>query len=545
MDLKYKNKYLKYKNKYIELKKQYGGGEDYSWFIINGETVKETNQSEELELEQKYNNGKSVEITFKDITYYLTHDGNYAHGDKILSREQKIKNINQDEKTLFEALKTCAEQNNVVLRVAGGWVRDKILGRQNDDIDIAIDKISGQIFSNHLFKYVNTLGDGWLCSQAAIIAANAEKSKNLETATLKLTIPSGYVFELDFVGLRSEVYDDPTSRVPIVRLATASEDAVRRDLTINSLFYNINTGKIEDYIGGVRDIHCGIIRTPLDARKTFNDDPLRMLRALRFLSRFQFTLDESIKIAIQQPDLQHKLGTTISKERIGQEIDGFFKRGSEPILAFREILTNGLWNIIFGGEGDWGVRSMSLMEKLVDKSKVTILATLTFPLSELDKGKTFSKKEKNNLQKFYLEYLRLPHVLFSQSDDIHKCVFNIRDKLSRDQLSRDQQTWKRSEIAFIIRDVGEYFNNAIEVGKTLDPILFNSVQCYVKTQQLEKSYEMPYFPGSLVSAEFGVKYKSLGDLLNILLAWQFDNPGKSFEDTLKLKDEFLQQLKKN
>ena len=457
-----------------------------------------------------------------------------------MRREQKIKNINHDEQTLFNALKTCAEQNNVVLRVAGGWVRDKILRRENDDIDIAIDKISGQIFSNHLFTYVNTLGSGWKCSQAAIIAANAEKSKNLETATLKLTIPSGYVFELDFVGLRSEVYDDPTSRVPIVKLATAPEDATRRDLTINALFYNINTGKIEDYIGGVRDIHCGIIRTPLDARKTFNDDPLRILRALRFLSRFQFTLDESIKIAIQQPDLQQKLGTTISKERIGQEIDGFFKGKSEPLLAFREILTNGLWNIIFGGEGDWGIRSMSLMEKLVDKSKVTILATLTFPLSELDKGKTFSKKEKNNLQKFYLEYLRLPRDLLSQSADIHKCVFDIKDKLSR-----DPKSWKRSEIAFIIRDVGEYFNNVIEVGKTLDPILFNSVQCYVKTQQLEKSYEMPYFPGSLVSAEFCVKFKQLGDLLNILLAWQFDNPGKSFEDALKLKDEFLQQLKNN
>jgi tRNA nucleotidyltransferase/poly(A) polymerase len=538
MDLIYNNKYLKYKKKYIELKKQYGGNDDYSWFITVEDTVKEINQSEELELEQKFNNGTAVEITFKDTTYYLTHDGNYAHGNRLLKREQKIKNINSNEQTLLEVLKKCAEQNSVVLRIAGGWVRDKILGRENDDIDIAIDKISGQIFSKHLFTYVNRLGDGWKCSQAAIIAMDAEKSKNLETATLKLTIPNGYVFELDFVGLRSEVYDDPLSRVPIVRVATAPEDATRRDLTINALFYNINTGKIEDYIGGVRDIHCGIIRTPLDARKTFNDDPLRMLRALRFLSRFQFTLDETIKIAMQQPDLQHKLGTTISKERIGQEIDGFFKGRSEPLLAFKEILTNGLWNIIFGGEGDWGIRSMSLMEKLVNKSKVTILAALTYPLSEMDEGKSFSKKKKNNLQKFYIDYLRLPNILLSQSTDIHTCIFSIN------KLSRDPKSWKRSKIAFIIRDVGEYFNNAIEVGKTFDLELFNEVHCYVKAQNLEKSYEKPNFHGSLVSKEFGVKNIKLGKLLDILLEWQFDNPEKSFEDALKLKDEFLQQLEK-
>ena len=76
---------------------------------------------------------------------------------------------------------------------------------------------------------------------------------------------------------------------------TPEQDAFRRDFTINSLFYNINTKEVEDYTGkGIEDMKLGVIRTPLAAKETFVDDPLRVLRAIRFASRFGFALDESL-----------------------------------------------------------------------------------------------------------------------------------------------------------------------------------------------------------------------------------------------------------
>ena len=116
--------------------------------------------------------------------------------------------LEPNEEILFEELKRCADIKGVTLRVAGGWVRDKIIGLANDDIDIAIDIMSGKDFSEYLFTYINEQGNDWFCHKPAIIAANAAKSKNLETATLKLRLPNGTKFELDFAGLRKEIYDE-------------------------------------------------------------------------------------------------------------------------------------------------------------------------------------------------------------------------------------------------------------------------------------------------------------------------------------------------
>jgi tRNA nucleotidyltransferase (CCA-adding enzyme) len=87
---------------------------------------------------------------------------------------------------------------------------------------------------------------------------------------------------IDLVNLRSEEYGDD-SRVPVIKIGTPEQDALRRDLTLNSLFFNINTMKVEDYTGtGISDLKEGIAKTPLHPLKTFVDDPLRVLRVIRF-----------------------------------------------------------------------------------------------------------------------------------------------------------------------------------------------------------------------------------------------------------------------
>lgn len=131
--------------------------------------------------------------------------------------------------------------------------------------------------------------EGVACKGYHLISQNAEKSKHLETATLSILGQ-----QIDFVNLRSETYQED-SRVPQIEFGTPQSDAFRRDITINSLFYNINEQKVEDFTGmGLLDLQSKVLRTPLEPLKTFTDDPLRILRVLRFKSRYGFSIDQSI-----------------------------------------------------------------------------------------------------------------------------------------------------------------------------------------------------------------------------------------------------------
>jgi tRNA nucleotidyltransferase (CCA-adding enzyme) len=138
------------------------------------------------------------------------------------------------------------------------------------------------------------------------IQANPDQSKHLETATVKVGR-----LEVDITNLRTETYNSG-SRIPEVRVGTAQEDALRRDLTINALFYNLMTTKVEDCTGmGWPDLQRGLCRTPLPARETFLDDPLRLLRAVRFAVRFGFDLDASILAAAREPALRDALAKKV------------------------------------------------------------------------------------------------------------------------------------------------------------------------------------------------------------------------------------------
>lgn len=116
-------------------------------------------------------------------------------------------------------------------------------------------------------------------------------------------------------------------------MGTPEEDAFRRDLTINALFYNINTSQIEDFTGkGVEDLRNGIIRTPLEPLQTLTDDPLRALRAIRFASRYGFSLDPNLIEAARSRDVKEALRNKISRERIADELRGMLK-GPNPAMA--------------------------------------------------------------------------------------------------------------------------------------------------------------------------------------------------------------------
>jgi len=233
------------------------------------------------------------------------------------------------EKDLFAVLLGCVKHNNknTTLRVAGGWVRDKLLMQQSVDIDIALDDQTGTEFANSLNDYLKYLN--METRTICVIQANPDQSKHLETANVRVM---GY--EIDCVNLRAETYTD--SRIPEIRNGTAHEDALRRDFTINALFYNLNTEQVEDFTEqGIPDLQKGLIRTPISPHITFQDDPLRILRAIRFASRFNFTLDAELVEAAQSPAIQQALNEKVSRERVYKECEGCMSKGnSRPYLAF-------------------------------------------------------------------------------------------------------------------------------------------------------------------------------------------------------------------
>ena len=231
------------------------------------------------------------------------------------------------EREVFDTLLAVVEhfKLDVTLRVAGGWVRDKLIGRESDDIDVALDTMLGKEFAEKVNEYLES--QGVETKGIGVIQSNPEQSKHLETATMRVRD-----IWLDLVNLRSENYSED-SRIPEMEFGTARDDAFRRDLTINSLFYNLNEKKVEDFTErGIQDLRDGVVRTPLPPRTTFLDDPLRILRAIRFAARFGFDVDEEIGASASDPEVQNALRHKVSRERFGKEIVGMLK-GRSPADA--------------------------------------------------------------------------------------------------------------------------------------------------------------------------------------------------------------------
>ncbi|KAI3777117.1 hypothetical protein L1987_46911 [Smallanthus sonchifolius] len=249
--------------------------------------------------------------------------------------------LSDKEKQIFDRLRQVLHHFNLEtkLRVAGGWVRDKLLGKECYDIDIALDNMLGREFCEKVNEYLVSTGEE--TQGIGVIQSNPDQSKHLETARMRL-----FDVWIDFVNLRSEDYCE-NSRIPTMQFGTAEQDAYRRDLTINSLFYNINTCSVEDLTGrGLEDLKSGKVVTPLPPKETFLDDPLRVLRAIRFSARFEFEMVEELKVAAADNDVKSAISDKISRERIGHEVD-LMVGGNQPAKAMAYISELGLLWVVF------------------------------------------------------------------------------------------------------------------------------------------------------------------------------------------------------
>ncbi|KAI8632430.1 hypothetical protein F5Y19DRAFT_363903 [Xylariaceae sp. FL1651] len=264
---------------------------------------------------------------------------------ELTSREAQLKDLLLDAANYVSSSQTKSEP--VILRWAGGWVRDKLLGIESHDIDTAINVMTGEAFALKICELCEKPEavekhhiTGTDVGNLHKIARNPDKSKHLETTTIKL-----FGFDVDFVNLRKETYTED-SRNPQMEFGTAEEDALRRDATVNALFYNLNTGMVEDFTSGLADMRSKLIRTPLEPFQTFMDDPLRVLRLVRFASRLGFTIDPIAEKVMGDPKVLDALKRKISRERVGVEIEKMLK-GKHPRKSLQYINDLGLYHTIF------------------------------------------------------------------------------------------------------------------------------------------------------------------------------------------------------
>ncbi len=227
---------------------------------------------------------------------------------------------------IFKTISNCAEQLGVEAYVIGGYVRDIFLNRSNKDIDVV------------------TIGKGIelaeLVHQQLGADAHLSVFKNFGTAQVKLDD-----LEIEFVGARKESYNRQ-SRKPIVEDGTLENDQDRRDFTINAMAIGLtktNFGKLLDPFNGRKDIENKLIRTPLAPDVTYSDDPLRMMRAIRFASQLNFVIDEASFEAIKKNKQRIEI---VSKERITDELNKIILSPT-PSIGFKLLFDSGLLHLIF------------------------------------------------------------------------------------------------------------------------------------------------------------------------------------------------------
>ena len=220
---------------------------------------------------------------------------------------------------VFGIVSKAAEEEGVRAFVIGGFVRDAFLGRPSKDIDIVVEG-SGIALAKRVGKIVG--------SKVAVYS-------NFGTAMLHYK-----GVEVEFVGARKESYDR-NSRKPVVEDGTLEEDQQRRDFTVNALALSLQRedyGSLVDPFGGIRDLHNGLLRTPLDPDTTYSDDPLRMIRAIRFATQLSFTIVpesfEAIKRNKERLDI-------LSLEKINEELNKILL-SPKPSVGFLLLEESGL-----------------------------------------------------------------------------------------------------------------------------------------------------------------------------------------------------------
>ena len=233
---------------------------------------------------------------------------------------------------ILETLGKEADKTGYRIYVVGGYTRDFILGKKDTDIDIMV------------------LGDATEFAHVAAKKFGTELNavyKNFGTALLIIN-QNDFEYKIEFASARKESYNK-NSRKPEVEFATLQEDISRRDFTINTLAVSLNSenfGELIDLYNGEEDIRHGIIKTPLDPLKTFDDDPLRIMRAIRFASKLNFKIEENTFNAVIKMKERLAESEVVSVERITDEFLQILMT-PKPSIGLDLMFKTGVMAIVF------------------------------------------------------------------------------------------------------------------------------------------------------------------------------------------------------
>ncbi len=233
--------------------------------------------------------------------------------------------LDPSEQKILSIISECGKEMNVRVYAIGGYIRDKLIGRTSKDVDIVClgdaiqlaEKVADRFKPRPNVNFYSRFGTAMI------------KHKELE---------------IEFVGARKESYRHD-SRKPIVAVGTLEDDQLRRDFTINAISVSLNEenyGELIDPFNGLHDIEQKIIRTPTDPERTFSDDPLRMMRAIRFASQLGYSIEDNTYQGIIQ---SRKRLPIVSKERITAELDKVLSC-AKPSIGLDLLFRTGLLELI-------------------------------------------------------------------------------------------------------------------------------------------------------------------------------------------------------
>ncbi|CAG8488975.1 10206_t:CDS:10 [Ambispora leptoticha] len=471
------------------------------------------------------------------------------------------------------SLKKSRPDLDLTLRIAGGWVRDKLLGLECNDLDIALSSLMGYEFAEIVNDYLRE--NGYPISGIGKIETNPDRSKHLQTAATKIL-----GLEVDFVNLRSETYQED-SRIPSeIAFGTPEDDALRRDITINALFYNIHTHQVEDLTGkGLSDLEAGLIRTPLSAYQTFKDDPLRVIRCIRFASRFDFKLVEEIRETIKNEEIRTALMSKISRERFGIEVDKMIK-GPDPLHSFELIHSLDLFDIIFTRPPEkLVIGDMEDPIKGVNSSKI-----LKWLLSITENKIDISPRPPGEIRSLYLASILLPYanmLVKERKKEIPAAAYVIKNSLKLPNQDVDTTTMlfasikplhdaahKNEEISLdrlhlgrIIREIGSKWPMALILSVAIDLLpelesiksgnpnenVLRGIQRYnnlikrINELGLQECYSLKHIiDGKSIIDLLKIKPgPQLKEYLQSVIEWQFEHPdGTKKECEQYIKEKF-------
>jgi poly(A) polymerase len=460
-----------------------------------------------------------------------------SHPNSELRRTLKATKEQESVKLLESIVKKSPFRNKSFL--AGGYVRDEILGRPSKDIDITVAEFDGGI---KLAEYIAKQLD---IREPVVFPT---------FGTAKIQLKNGV--EVEFVQTRNEEYVQG-SRKPETSYGTIQEDVERRDFTINTLLKDLTTGKILDLTGkGLQDLKDGIIRTPLDPDITFNEDSLRMMRCVRFSTKYNFKLADNIIPALQKN--AHEL-QSISKERIRDELDKILLT-KRPSIGMNLLKDTGLLKEFMPellrlvgleqGRHHYTDAWNHTMDVL-DHTPPDLLTRLGALLHDVGKPDTKSVTETGDVH-FYkhdMESARIAKDVLTRMKYPNDMIDNVSKLADSHMKTIAVDNWNNPAIRRFVRDMGDLLPNVLDLTKAdrkahkgADLESFDRFIGRIEQLKKEAPIQTMKLPitGNEIMQILNIKQgPAIGKIVNFLNEKQLENPLMTKEEAVKLvKDNF-------